>query len=199
MSNPTFGPSTTAEEVTALFSPQIKNKTILITGVSPNGLGLHTARALATHSPRLLILAARSQASLAAAQNAIASVAPGCPTRLLTLDLSSTRAVREAAQTVNSWTDVEGIDVLINNAGIMSTPWGTSEDGVELQFATNHLGPWLFTNLVMGKIVQAGGRVVFLSSLGHVYGGVRFGDVNFNVSYVRGKGSDIRGVTDLVG
>ncbi|KAF2678414.1 short-chain dehydrogenase [Lentithecium fluviatile CBS 122367] len=180
MSNPSFGAHTTAEEVATLYSAQISSKTILITGVSPNGLGLHTALALAPHSPHLLILAARSPRTLEAAKSAIHAVAPTCPVRLFMLDLSRLAAVREAANEVLRWKDLDKIDVLINNAGVMSTPWETTVDGVEMQFAVNHLGPWLFTNLVMPKIVAAQGRVVFLSSLGHVYGGVRFEDVNFD-------------------
>jgi len=182
MSNPSFGAHTTAEEVANIYTTEVANKTILITGVSPNGLGLYTATVLATHSPALLILAARSISALEAAKTAIHNVAPDCPIRLLVLDLSSLEKVREAALEVVAWNDVPMIDVLINNAGIMSTPWSKSADGIEMQFAVNHLGPWLFTNLLMPKIVQAKGRVIFLSSFGHVYGGVRFEDVNFHVS-----------------
>jgi NAD(P)-dependent dehydrogenase (short-subunit alcohol dehydrogenase family) len=179
MSNPSFGAHTTAEEVATTYTAEVTNKTILITGVSPNGLGLYIATVLANHSPALIILAARSVATLEVAKTAIHDVAPKCPIRLLTLDLSSLQKVREAAFEIESWKE---IDVLINNAGVMSTPWSKSADGIELQFAVNHLGPWLFTNLLMPKLVEAKGRVIFLSSLGHVYGGVRFDDVNFNVS-----------------
>lgn len=181
MANQSFGFNTTSEEVTSYHSSQIVNKTILVTGVSPGGLGLQTALALAPHSPALLILAARSAASLATAKKEIAAVTPNVPVKLLTLDLSNFRAVRTAAAEVNGWSDVNGIDILVNNAGVMSTPWALSEDGVESQFATNHLGPWLFTNLIMDRIVQAKGRVVIVSSVGHMYGDVRFEDWNFEV------------------
>ncbi|KAH7138977.1 WW domain-containing oxidoreductase [Dendryphion nanum] len=179
MANQSFGFNTTSEEVTFSHSSQIANKTILITGISPGGLGLQTALALAPHSPALLILAARSPTALAAAKTEIAAVAPDVPIKHLTLDLSSFRTVRAAATELNGWSDVSGIDILVNNAGVMSTPWALSEDGVESQFATNHLGPWLFTNLIMEKIIQAKGRVVIVSSVGHMYGDVRFEDWNF--------------------
>jgi NAD(P)-dependent dehydrogenase (short-subunit alcohol dehydrogenase family) len=182
MSNPTFNFHTTAEEVTSYFASRITSRTFLVTGVSPNGLGLATALALAPHSPALLILAARSEASLQAAKAAVLELAPTCPVRTLNLDLSSFATVRKAAAEVNSWDDVKGLDVLINNAGIMATPYAKTEDGVEQQFAVNHLAPWLFTNLLVDKLAAVKGRVVFLSSLGHMYGPVRFEDVNFNVS-----------------
>lgn len=181
MANPDFGFSTTAETVASHYSTQIQGKTILITGVSPGGLGLYTAKVLAAHSPLLLILAARSQNSLEAARDEILAQTPECNIKFLELDLSCTRTVRSSASEVNSWTDVKGIDILINNAGIMSTPFALNEDGIESQFATNHIGPWLFTNLIMDKLVTAKGRIVNVSSVGHVYGGVRFDDWNFEV------------------
>lgn len=181
MSNPNFGFTTTGEKVASLHASQIHNKTILITGVSPNGLGLYTAKILAQHSPALLILAARSTTSLTAARAEIAAATPTVPIKLLNLDLGSVAKVRAAAAEVARWEDVKHIDILINNAGIMSTPWALSNDGIESQFATNHIGPWLFTNLLMPRIVAAKGRVVFLSSVAHVYGPVRFEDYNFKV------------------
>lgn len=182
MANTTFNFNTTAEQVASHHSSQITGKTILITGVSPGGLGLQTAKALALHSPGLLILAGRNSSTLSIAQSEVTSVAPNVPVKLLALDLSSISKVRSAAAEFNSWTSIPKLDILINNAGIMGTPeYKESEDGIESQFATNHLGPWLFTNLVMGKVVEAKGRVVFVSSIGHMYGGVRFEDWNFKV------------------
>ncbi|KAF2267899.1 NAD(P)-binding protein [Lojkania enalia] len=178
MANPNFGFDTTAEEVASYHSSSIKGKTFLVTGVTPGGLGLYTAKVLAAHSPALIILAARSAATLSAAQAEVAEVAK-VPTKLLTLDLGSIRTVRAAAAEVNSWDDVPKIDVLINNAGIMSVPFALSEDGIESQFATNHIGTFLFTNLIIDKIIAAKGRIVNLSSSGHRFGPVRFDDWNF--------------------
>lgn len=179
-----FGALTTAEEVCAAFRRQITNKTILITGVSPNGLGLATALALSRYSPRLLILTGRSPTALSTSQASIQTLAPRCPVRTLQLDLSSLEKVRQAAAEVNGWEEVQeyGIDVLVNNAGIMSVPFGKTVDGFETQFAVNHLAPWLFTNLVMERVRRAKGRVVFVASLGHVHGGIRFDDLDFEVS-----------------
>ncbi|KAF2000109.1 short-chain dehydrogenase [Amniculicola lignicola CBS 123094] len=179
MANPNFGALTTADEVADYYKEQIKGKTIIVTGVSVGGLGLYTAQVLAVHSPSLIILAARSQSSLKAAQEALQKTSPNCETKLLTLDLSSIGKVREAAKEVISWTDVPKIDIVINNAAIMATPWSKSEDGIEQQFATNHIGTFLFTNLIMSKVIAAKGRVVNVSSAGHKYGPVRFDDINF--------------------
>jgi NAD(P)-dependent dehydrogenase (short-subunit alcohol dehydrogenase family) len=178
---PSFDKDTTGEEIASHHHTQIHGKTILITGVSPGGLGLQTAKILATHSPRQLILATRNTTHLASAESEIAAIAPNLPTKLLTLDLSSISKVRAAAAELNSWDDVPKIDILINNAGMQTQEFGVSEDGIENHFAVNHIGPWLFTNLVMGKVVRAKGRVVFVSSMAHLYSGVRFEDWNFEV------------------
>lgn len=183
MANPAFNFHTTPSEITSAYSARITGATILITGVSPNGLGLTTTLALSSHSPGLLILAGRTPSTLAAASAEITAASPTCPIKLLTLDLSSTRTVRAAAAEVNSWMSVPHIDILINNAGIMACPWQASEDGIESQFATNHIGTWLFTNVLMPKLVAAWGRIVFLSSIAHMYGPVCFEDWNFAVRW----------------
>jgi NAD(P)-dependent dehydrogenase (short-subunit alcohol dehydrogenase family) len=144
-------------------------------------LGIHTAKAFAIHNPALLILAGRSQTALNTAISTIEEMAPGCSTRVVNLDLGSIRTVRTAAAKVNAWQDVPKIDILINNAATGGLPWTKSEDGIEQHFATNHIGPFLFTNLIIDKVIAAKGRVVNVSSIGHIRSGVRFGDVNFNV------------------
>jgi NAD(P)-dependent dehydrogenase (short-subunit alcohol dehydrogenase family) len=179
MANHNFNFHTTAEEVTSTYSSCVIGSTILITGVSPNSLGLYTAKTLSSHSPSLLILAGRSPSTLVAAKAEIETLSPSCPVRLLTLDLESIRTVRAAAEEINAWEDVPKIDVLINNAGIMSCPFQLTPDGIESQFAVNHLGPWLFTNLLVPKLIAARGRIVFLSSVGHMYSPVRIEDYNF--------------------
>jgi NAD(P)-dependent dehydrogenase (short-subunit alcohol dehydrogenase family) len=169
---------------------------VLITGVSPNGLGIHTAKALAVHHPALLIVATRSQTALDAAISDIEKSVPGCPTRLVKLDLGSIRTVRAAAEEVNSWQDVPKIDILINNAAAAGAPWTMSEDGIEQHFATNHIGPFLFTNLVMEKVIAARGRVVNVASVGHLYSGIRFEDVNFKVGRNHSRGYYPRALMD---
>jgi NAD(P)-dependent dehydrogenase (short-subunit alcohol dehydrogenase family) len=188
-----FNFSTTSTEVAEALAQEIKDKTVLITGVTKGGLGRETARAISLHGPKLLILAARSQEKLAAAAEELKKAAPNVEVRGLQLDLSSQAAVRTAAAEVNAYPEDVVIDVLINNAGIMATPFGLSPEGIEMQFATNHIGHWLFTNLIMPRILAAAkahgqARIVNLSSQGHRRGGVRFDDWNFNGG--AGKGSD---------
>jgi NAD(P)-dependent dehydrogenase (short-subunit alcohol dehydrogenase family) len=101
----------------------------------------------------------------------------------LILDLSSQESVRAAANTVNN--SITKLDLLIANVGIMAIPTRIlSREGIELHFATNHIGLFLFTNLVLGKLRAAAvgaetpgsARVVMVSSNGHRFSPVRFHD-----------------------
>jgi NAD(P)-dependent dehydrogenase (short-subunit alcohol dehydrogenase family) len=76
--------------------------------------------------------------------------------RTLKLDLSSQKAIREAASEVLSWIDIPTINILVNNAAVMNLPECTlTEDSLEMQFATNHIGHFLFTCLIMSKLIKA--------------------------------------------
>ena len=102
--------------------------------------------------------------------------------KFVSLDLSSQTSVRAAAATINLL--VDKIDILINNGAIMVCPYAKSVDGIELQFATNYVGHFLLTNLLIQKVLKAGpgARVVNVSSSAHRSGVIRFDDVNFEVS-----------------
>ncbi|PYI03254.1 short-chain dehydrogenase [Aspergillus sclerotiicarbonarius CBS 121057] len=167
---------TTAEEVARDCQDAIANKTVLVTGVSPGGLGAEFAKVIAVHRPSLIILASRNRLKAQQTAKEIADIAPTVSTRVLKLDLDSQTQVRNAAQEVLAYD--EHIDVLVNNAGVMAPPFALSEDRVESQFATNHVGHFLFTNLIMSKLV--GCRIVNVSSNGHQLGPVRFHDWNFD-------------------
>jgi short chain dehydrogenase len=173
----------TSEEVAAQFKDNIKGKVILITGCSPNGLGAETARAIATQNPALLILAGRNKVSIEETEKNIKEKIPDAGTRFLMLDLASLSSVRKAAAEVNSY--AETIDVLINNAAIMAGPYEKTEDGFESQFATNHLGHFLLTNLLLEKMIRKGpgARIINVTSNGYGFGGIRFEDPNFEVRY----------------
>ncbi|WYZ38118.1 hypothetical protein EsH8_III_000032 [Colletotrichum jinshuiense] len=178
---PQLGPETTGSELVAEYAEHIKGKTVLVTGVSPGGLGAHFAEKIAAASPGVLVLAGRNTAKVQQTADAITSAHPSVSVKTLELDLGSFKSARKAAETVNGWGDVQKIDVLVNNAGVMATPWGVTEDGFESQFGTNHLGPFLFTNLIIKKILSAPApRIVTVSSDGHRLGHIRWSDYNFN-------------------
>ena len=178
-----YDATTTGTQVAADLASHIHDKVVLVTGISPKSLGASFVQIIAAHSPKLLILAGRALPKARETAAAIASIAPGVETRLLELNLASQKSVRKAADEVLAYPE-EKIDVLVLNAGIMATPYAVTEDGLEMQFGSNHIGHFLFANLIMGKVVGAkdGGRVVSVSSTGHRFGPVRFGDLGFDVS-----------------
>lgn len=137
-------------------------------GVTPGGLGAAFVEAVAKGQPGLLILAGRNVEKTQQTADTIAAVQPNVKVRVLKLDLGSLAAVRQAADTVRSWADVPHIDAVLNNAGLMGTPFMLTRDGFESQFGTNHLGHFLFTNLIMDKILASPSpRVVNITSDGH--------------------------------
>ncbi|KAK2049134.1 short chain dehydrogenase [Colletotrichum somersetense] len=172
---------TRASELVPLYAPQIAGKTILVTGVSPGGLGDSFVKQVAVAEPAMFILAGRSPSKFQGLIADLATARPEIKVKSLALDLASFANVRAAAETVKSWADVPHIDVLVNNAGIMAVPYKLTEDGFESQFQSNHLGHFLFTNLIMSKILtSASPRVVSVSSAGHRLHHIRWTDYNFN-------------------
>jgi NAD(P)-dependent dehydrogenase (short-subunit alcohol dehydrogenase family) len=182
-----FNAKTKSSTVAKAFSSQIKNRTFFITGVNKKGIGYATARALAEHSPRFLIIAGRSDIKLKECLDSLRQDSPDVDIRHLLLDLSSQKSVREAATKVLGWDDMPTIDVVINNAGIMNVPEHTlSEDGIELHMAINHIGHFLFTNLITEKITKtiegarAGStRIINVSSMAAIVSPLRSQDVNW--------------------
>jgi NAD(P)-dependent dehydrogenase (short-subunit alcohol dehydrogenase family) len=151
--------------------PRQDGRRFIVTGAS-GGLGLETARILA-HRGAHVVLAVRNPAKGEAAAASI-----GGDVEVRPLDVSDLGSVRAFAA------ETGPVDVLINNAGIMGVPFGTSADGVELHFATNHLGHFALTNLLWPALAADGGaRVVALSSTGHKISGIRFDDLQFETGY----------------
>ena len=132
--------------------PDLSGRTIVVTGAT-SGLGLETTRALAGAGAHV-VLAVRDTDK---GESVAASIAGS--TEVRSLDVSDLGSVRAFAQ---AWW--QPLDVLINNAGIMTPPEGRSADGFELQMATNHLGPFLLTTLLLPQITD---RVVSVSSQLH--------------------------------
>ncbi len=111
----------------------------------------------------------------------IKALNPKINVTFLKVDLADLASIRKAASEIN--TSVEKIDYLINCAGVMAVPtFGTTKDGIEMQSGLNHIGHFLLTNLIMGKILAAGkGRIIIVTSTGFEHGGVRYEDWNFQV------------------
>ncbi|WP_183094008.1 oxidoreductase [Nocardioides stalactiti] len=144
--------------------PDLSGRTILLTGPTMGGLGHYTALELARRGA-YLILAGRTLSKVDATVSAIRKEVPGAQLEVLELDLASLASVRKAAAEAAV---LGPIDVLVNNAGVMGTPYARTEDGLELQMATNHFGPFLLTGLLLPQLVASGaGRVVSVSSLMH--------------------------------
>ncbi len=139
-------------------------RTAVVTGPTLGGLGFHTALELARNGARV-VLAGRTPAKLDAAAGAITAEVPGAALDNLVVDLSDLDSVRAAGESAAGF---GAIDVLVNNAGIMATPFRRTADGLESQMATNHFGPFLLTGLLLDQLVASGaGRVVTLSSQAH--------------------------------
>ncbi|KAI1412762.1 NAD(P)-binding protein [Hypoxylon sp. FL1857] len=176
-----YDTNTTSDELVNDFGSDIKGKTILVTGVTPGGLGAAYAEFVSKGQPGLIILASRNLEKIKTVAEKVAAASPNVKTRALQLDLGSFAKVREAANTVNSWADVPIIDVVVNNAGLMGTDYFLTEDGFESQFGTNHLGHFLFTNLIINKILASKApRVVNVTSDGHRLNPIRWFDYNFD-------------------
>jgi NAD(P)-dependent dehydrogenase (short-subunit alcohol dehydrogenase family) len=171
-----------ASDLVKNYADNIAGKVILTTGVSQGSLGGQFVEVIATAKPRMLILAGRNPEKTQATADKLKQLYPDVPLRTLQLELGSLGDVRSAAEIVNSWDDVKNIDVVVCNAGIMAMPYGLTVDGYEQQFATNHLGHFLFTNLIMGKILASKApRVVSVASHGHTMHPIRWADVHFDV------------------
>jgi NAD(P)-dependent dehydrogenase (short-subunit alcohol dehydrogenase family) len=112
-----------------------------------------------------VIIGARDQAKAERSGQAIAAEVPTASLATVLLDLADLESVRAAAATVASY---GGLDLLVNNAGVMATPYRRTVDGFELQMGTNHLGHFALTGLLAPALLAAGEpRVVTVSSLMH--------------------------------
>jgi NAD(P)-dependent dehydrogenase (short-subunit alcohol dehydrogenase family) len=154
----------------------LTGKTCVITGAS-SGLGRESARALAATGAHV-VLAARNTAALAETQEWIGAEHPDAKTSTVELDLTSLDSVRAVAAAIAEV--APAIHVLMNNAGVMFTPFGRTADGFEMQFGTNHLGHFKLTQLLMPQLLVAdGARIVNLSSDAHRLADIDLDDVNW--------------------
>lgn len=160
------------------------NRVAIVTGAN-TGLGFETAASLAKEGFRV-ILACRNMAKANAARQKIQQQVPSAVTEVMEIDLSSLRSVRSFA---NSFVAKhQRLDLLINNAGVMTPPYSKTEDGFELQFGANYLGHFLLTGLLLETLLQThNSRIVTLSSLVHKNGTINFDDLQSEKGYDRVK------------
>lgn len=114
-----------------------------------------------------MVMLCRDVAAGGRVREAIRAVAPGADIHVRSCDLGRLASVRDCAAAVRG--DFESIALLINNAGRVSTRQRLSEDGFELTFATNHLGPFLLTELLRDRM-SAAGRIITVASRAHYRG-----------------------------
>lgn len=160
--------------------PDLSGKTFVITGGN-SGIGWEAARMLGEKGGNI-VLACRSVDKAEQARAQLAGKVSG-RVDIVQLDLSDTANIRKAAAELRK--KVDGIDGLINNAGIMQTPQLKTKDGFELQFGTNHLGHFLWTHLLIDLVEKVSGRVVVVASLVHKMGKktIDFDDLMQDKSY----------------
>ncbi|CAL9203860.1 short-chain dehydrogenase TIC 32, chloroplastic [Musa acuminata AAA Group] len=162
-----FGSSSTAEQVTeGIDGSQL---TAIVTGAT-NGIGKETARVLALRGAKVIIPSRTLDSGLKVKQSLLEQN-PSAELHVMEMDLSSLDSVGSFARSFNS--SHKHLNILINNAGIMACPFQLSRDGIELQFATNHLGHFLLTNLLLDKMKATAkkmgvqGRIINVSSNAH--------------------------------
>jgi NAD(P)-dependent dehydrogenase (short-subunit alcohol dehydrogenase family) len=161
---------------TAADIPDLAGRQAIVTGAN-SGLGLQIALELARHGARVT-LAVRNSEKGEAAIARITDTAPRADVQLAALDLADLDSVRTFASNRS-----EPIDILVNNAGVMALPRRTTKQGFEMQLATNHLGHFALTGLLLPKLRAA--RVVTMSSGAHAYGRIRFDNLQGERHYQR--------------
>lgn len=188
-----YGKESTTDDV--LEGKDLSGTTVFITGGN-SGLGRETGRAMAAKGAHV-VLAGRDQARLDEAAAEIAQQTGSKRVETIRCDLGSLDSVRACGEETRE--RFEAIDILINNAGIMAVPQGTTSDGFERQLGTNHLGHFVLTKELMPLIEQGRDkRIVNLSSRGHHVAPVDFDDPNFErreyhpfVSYGQSKTANV--------
>jgi NAD(P)-dependent dehydrogenase (short-subunit alcohol dehydrogenase family) len=151
----------------------LADKRVVITGAN-SGLGLETAKALAAMGAHVVMAVRNLDAGIARAREIESSI-PSAKVEVALLDLASQESVRAFAKSQQE----HATHVLVNNAGIMAPPYSLTVDGLESQMATNHLGHFTLTGLMMPSLLRAEQpRVVSLSSVMHRFGHFDTADID---------------------
>ncbi|CAN0907672.1 Short-chain dehydrogenase TIC 32, chloroplastic [Linum grandiflorum] len=181
-----FSARSTAEEVTEGIDAT--GLTAIVTGAT-SGIGVDTARVLALRGAHV-VMAVRNVDAGNQLKESILKEIPAAKIDVMHLNLSSMASVRKFASEYIS--SALPLNILINNAGIMAPPFSLSPDNIELQFATNHIGHFLLTHLLLDTMKKTAresnqeGRIVNVSSEGHRFAyteGIRFDKINDEAEY----------------
>lgn len=156
--------------------PNLAGKVMIVTGGN-SGLGFETVKAFAMNNAEV-ILACRDLEKGKKAKKRIITQYPDSKITIMQLDLADQSSVKAFAYNVKE--SHSKIDVLVNNAGIMMTPYFKTKDGFEGQFGTNHLGHFALTGHLLKELLNASGsRIVNVSSLAHRRGEMDFDNLQF--------------------
>lgn len=171
----------TANPWTVDQMPDQRGKLVVVTGAN-SGVGFEAARALAGKGAQV-ILAVRSHEKGVAAAERIRREHPQASVDVMALDLADLSSVRRFAGDFRQQHDA--LPLLINNAGVMAIPYRQTVDGFEMQFATNHLGHFALTGLLLPAILAApGARIVHVSSGVHTGANIQFDNLDGKKRYV---------------
>jgi len=154
--------------------PSQAGRVAVVTGTN-SGLGHVTARELA-RAGATVVMTSRDEGRGADARQRVSDAVPDGDVRLEALDLASLASIRSFAERIAA--SYDGIDLLVNNAGVMAIPRATTADGFEMQLGTNHLGHFALTGLLLRSLLsRTGSRVVTVSSAAHKIGSINFDDL----------------------
>ncbi len=148
---------------------QLSGRTYVVTGAN-SGVGRATTEALAARGAAV-VMVCRSRERGEAARREIGEAADGAELQLRLCDLASLRQVRDLGAALSA--ELDGLDGLVNNAGVYRARLEHSEDGFELTMAVNHLAHFLLTALLLDRLRERSGRVVTVSSETHRGGKLR--------------------------
>jgi len=162
--------------------PSQNGRVAVVTGAN-SGLGFHASAALALRGARV-IMACRNLEKGKMAREQIRSMGPGIDPELRQLDLACLESVQDFAEALLQ--SEEQLDLLINNAGLMATPYQRTKAGFEMQFGVNHLGHFALSARLWPLLGHTtGSRLVQVSSLAHHWGRIRFEDIHWEKHYSR--------------
>ncbi|CAF3403570.1 unnamed protein product [Rotaria socialis] len=180
MTTPTFHAKSTALEVVKGLNVNLDGKLVLITG-GTSGIGIETARALATVNAHVIITA-RDMNKGAEIVEDLKKSTKNENIDVMELDLNLFQSVRDFVERFR--TRNTPINILICNAGVMACPYGKTVDGFETHFGVNHLGHFLLTTSLVPELKTGKpSRVVVVSSLANKRGGINWDDINWEKKY----------------